>query len=226
MKKGYTQKISSFVLVFILTSVFTQGAFLNSGQSGFGIEGAFSPGDAMNGISCGVGYSAQGVVDFGFTFARSSNNPQFSGEKATVTGIGFSMGMFAIKQNRRIPFSLSSFVSYEHVTLNSEGLHERRWSANSYVWGAAVNHNFVVSPEMSLQPGLTLGYLFGTLDDGFLWGIGFDIVCRVNEKILFALGPGVSMNNDQTSISVIANLIFPIKQSPRQSSRHKVYTGR
>lgn len=241
MKKIYSQKICAFVLAFILTSGFSQGAYLKSGQSGFGIGAVFSSDDNGSGFSGSVGYSAEGAVDFVFNFAKGYNNTQLSGENVTTTGIGPSLEIHFMKQSSTTPFSSSLFLSYQHDFFNSEALDDMHGNeyANSFVLGTTVYGNIYMSPDIYFQPSMTPGYLFGAVkfNDGqggsqsdelntFLLGLGLEFVCRINDKLTCALGPGVSINDDGASVSISANLIFPMKPSTERTTRHKVYMGR
>jgi hypothetical protein len=240
MNKFHSRKVSAFVLVFILVPVFSQGAFLKSGQNGFGIAAGLSADNNGNGMSIGAGYSAEGVVDFGFTIADNFSNTRLFGEDVTTTGISPSLEMHFIKQSGKTPVSLSLFFGYAHDFVNSKALDEmhRTEYANSFFYGGTVYRDICTSPQAYLQPRLSLGYLFGSMKvnygDGnshsdalntFLLNVGLGVACRVSVRFKFVLMPAVSITKDDEGISFSVNMIFPMKQAAQPPPRHKVYQG-
>jgi len=88
---------------------FAQGDFLESGQSGFQVAGAYTTSDNEYGVSANIGYSIDGAFDLGFSIGRNAIND------GTLSGYYYGPVLIfhANKQrDRRFPISISYIFQY------------------------------------------------------------------------------------------------------------------
>ena len=205
---------------------FSQGAFLERGQSGFGVSAGFSSNKDASGIGASAGYSISGVFDLGLSVARISLDQKLGGYD--VSAIAFSPGItfHAVKQDSiGTPISVSLSAGYERDSYSSTALDQFRLSLNGdyFSIGTSIYGNVYISPTTYVQPSAEVAYLTGSskLSDSngnsitsdnntTIFGFSASVVFETSPTTQFGINPGVSINKDNTTFSIRVGFVFSV----------------
>jgi hypothetical protein len=213
----------TIILFFITTVSFSQGSYLEKGQSGFGIGAGFSSNKDVSGLLGSAGVSISGIFDLGLSVGRFSDEKKVGGYDISAIAIVPNITINIIKQNETTPISISLSASYERDIYSSEALDQLQWSMNGdyFAFGGALFGNINVTPTMYIQPSGSIEYITGStkITDDYgnsisvdntatVFGFGVKLVFNTTETTIFGIGPGVSISKDNTTFSAHASVIF------------------
>lgn len=216
----------AFLFVLISTFpavVFSQGYYLERGQSGFGVSGGFSSNKDASLVSGSVGYSAAGTFDFGLSVSQISFADKFLGEEITAMSRSPYVTVHAVKQNETTPFSVALSASYVNDTYSSRALDDNNLEmfSTGYTIGLALYGDVVASPTMKVQPKIGIKYFdseaeikdnvgnsITAKEDGTIVGLGFALLFQATSQSIFGISPSVSVNKSNKSFSIDAGFIF------------------
>jgi hypothetical protein len=179
-------KIAILPLVAILLlcsiSLFAQGAYLEKGDNGFGVEvrGMWTP-EAFKGVGFTAGYSIAGILDVGIDLSYSLG--ELSGSDSTELSLGFDYNVSVVKQSARVPLSVQILGSYGLTNVSSDALPPdlvRR--ATGYTIGVSLGRNFRLTSFWMLRITGLLDYESKTYTDTevFINADGDPVVTVVN----------------------------------------------
>jgi hypothetical protein len=162
-------KIAILPLVAILLlcsiSLFAQGAYLEKGDNGFGVEvrGMWTP-EAFKGVGFTAGYSIAGILDVGIDLGYSLG--ELSGSDSTELSLGFDYNVNVVKQSVGVPLSVQIIGSYGLANVSSDALAPdlvRR--ATGYTIGLSLGRNFRLTSFWLLRVTGLLDYESKTYTD-------------------------------------------------------------
>jgi hypothetical protein len=162
-------KIAILPLVAILLlcsiSIHAQGAYLEKGDNGFGVEvrGMWTP-EAFKGVGFTAGYSIAGILDVGIDLGYSLG--ELSGSDSTELSLGFDYNVNVVKQSAGVPLSVQIIGSYGLANVSSDALAPdlvRR--ATGYTIGVSLGRNFRLTSFWLLRITGLLDYESKTYTD-------------------------------------------------------------
>jgi len=216
-------------ILFLTCSIHAQGKFLAKGQNGFGLSVSFASNEDASSIGASAGYSIKGMFDFGLGFARASFDQELEDAdenpaELSATAISPYVTFHAIKQEPdKFPLSIALGAAYEHDSYSSDALDDfdLTMSANSWLFGGSVYSNIDITPHFQLQPrgGVTYISTKSKLEDDAgnsisdtetttVFGLGLSLVFKTSERNKFAVSPGLSVTDDNTTFSIGAGFVF------------------
>jgi len=156
------------VIVFFLGSfgALAQGAYLEKGQNGFGVEvrTIWTP-QAFKGVGFSTGYSISGILDIGFDLGYTLG--ELAGSDSSELSLGFDYNVNVLKQSATVPLSLQIVGSYALANVSSEYLDinnlERR--ATGYTIGAGLSSSFRFTSYWLLRLSILVDYESFTYTD-------------------------------------------------------------
>ncbi len=156
----------SLIIVFLLsTSNYGQGAYLERGQSGFGIGANFLTNEDVTSIGGSVGYSVSGIFDFGIGVDRLSFDQKLLGENLSATVISPSVTFYALKQNDNLPISFALGAGYDWQIYYNDALKNNNvdMTGGFYSVGGVLFGYFQASNSFRIQPSVGFSYFTGEL---------------------------------------------------------------
>jgi hypothetical protein len=170
------------ILLFCSISLFAQGAYLEKGDNGFGVEvrGMWTP-EAFKGVGFTAGYSIAGILDVGFDLGYTLG--ELSGSDSTELSLGFDYNVNVVKQSAGVPLSVQILGSYGLTNVSSDALPPdlvRR--ATGYTIGVSLGRNFRLTSFWMLRITGLLDYESKTYTDTevFINADGDPVVTVVN----------------------------------------------
>jgi len=213
MKKFY-----SLILVFLLsTSIYGQGAYLERGQSGFGIGAGFLTNKDATTIGGTVGYSVSGIFDFGIGVDRVSFDQKLLGEDLSATVISPSVTFYALKQNENLPISLALGAGYDWQTYSNYALDDNNedMTGGFFSVGGALFGYFKAPNSIRIHPSVGFSYVTGNLkvsddkgnektekDDSTVFSLALGLAFNTSPNNVFVISPRVGISEGTTSFGV------------------------
>ena len=159
---------ASLILLYILCSLsgFSQGAYLDKGENGFGAEvrAIWSPAE-FKGVGFTGGYSIGGILDVGLRMDYSLG--ELSGSDSTELSFGFDYNVIVVKQSDSVPLSLQILGSYALTNVTSDYLEAndlvRR--ATGYTIGLSLGRDFRLTSYWRVRLTGLLDYHSATYTD-------------------------------------------------------------
>lgn len=219
MKSFYTV----IIVLFLSSSVFGQGAYLERGQSGFGIGGRFSTNEDVTGIGGSVGYSVNGIFDFGIGVESFSFDQKLLGSDLSATVISPSITFYALKQNDEIPLSFAIGAGYDWQTYSNDVLDDFNidMTGGFFSVGGSLFGYFKASESFRIQPSVGFTYVTGEVkledsngneetdkDDTTVFGLGIGLAFNTSPKNIFVISPRVGISEGTTSFGIGLSFIF------------------
>jgi len=222
-------KWSIFGLLFInclLINVVTsnaQGIFLKKGMSGFGLQGGFSSAENIIGLSAGVGYSANGIFDIGFSVGRLFVDDNVIGDNLSVIGLAPSLTVHFLKQDKQIPFSLFGFGGYERDNFSADVLDQNGLDlfTDSFFVGGGAYSNIAVTPRLDLIPVASFTYItteatvkdnsgnsISESDNSTGVGLGLSFGIKNDSGNIFYVTPAISLSEGNNGFSLSLGYVF------------------
>ncbi|MCH8536032.1 MAG: hypothetical protein LAT51_13250 [Flavobacteriaceae bacterium] len=214
-------RISLIMLTFY--SAQSQSIFLEKGQNGFSVGGAFSSNDDATSLTGSFGYSFSGILDLGLSVGRVGFDDQIFNEDYNATFFTPSVSYLVIKQNEQIPISFQLGGAYERSLFSGKGL-----SANNvditgdlFSLGASIYSMFEVSEAMKIQPGIGLNYITGDLRiedstmsdkesvDSTIFALLVSLVVETSPTSSFIITPNLSFGEETTTFGLSLAYVFP-----------------
>ena len=195
-----------FIMLLFACSVYGQGAYLDRGQSGFGIDGGFATNEDVTGISGSVGYSVNGIFDFGIGVKSFSFDQKLLGADLGATAISPSITFYALKQNDEIPLSFAIGAGYDWLTYSCDALDDYNvdMTGGFFSVGGSLFGYSKVSESFRIQPSVGFTYVTGEVkledSDG-------NEETEKDDTTVFNLGLGLAFNNSQKNIFVIFSCV-------------------
>ncbi len=216
-----------FIILLVVVSssgvVHSQGDYFQKGVSGFEFDAAFFSNDDLSGIGGGFGYSVSGIFDFGLSVSRVSLDDKLAGEDMHATAVSPYVTFHVIKQDSiRFPISVSISGAYERDSYSSDALDLLDWELKGdyFAFGFSIFKNVSTSPAMTIQPRGSFSYVTGSteISDKYgnsesesnnttSFGIGVSLLFKTSPTTTFRLHPGISINEDNTTFSLVVGLI-------------------
>lgn len=209
-----------FLLIIVLPMIlFSQGIYLNKGQSGFGATAGFGTNEDLNLLIGGIGYSYSGIFDVGLSYGRAISKDE---PKMTLNSFMPSVDIHLIKQNESLPISLavngiysigntkSDLFDLYDVTVTNSG-----YSVGGYVYSEIVLGGFSIIPMLGFSyQSVTVkmeddfGSSIEEDDTNSVFDFSLPFVFQINNNKL-SLSPGISIDENSTSFALSLNLIIP-----------------
>ncbi len=233
-------RLALFPALFFLAvlAAYPQSSFLKTGQTGFGISGAFIRNSDASGFSGTAGAALSGIFDLSLSVGRASYDPGAFGEVVDLkaTSIATELRAYFVKQNSSTsPVTASISVGYANDRFSSPDfvLTSIIMRAQSLILGGTVSRDVPVFAKAYIQPFFGLGYTNTTLKlsdpsgltlsttDGVVGlNFGVPLVYGLSEKALVVFQPGLGLGlakgKDITTFSVSLGLIIALTK-PRVS---------
>ena len=227
-------KLALFPALFFLAvlAAYPQSSFLKTGQTGFGINGAFIRNSDASGFSGTAGVALSGIFDLSLSVGRVSYDPGVFGEVVDLkaTSIATEIRAFVVKQNSSTaPVTVSISVGYANDKFSSPDFIpiSTIMRAQSLILGATVGRDVPVFDKAYIQPYFGLGYTNTTLKlsdpsgltlsstDGVVGlNIGVPLVYGLSERALVVFQPslsqGLAKGKDITTFSVSLGLVIAL----------------
>jgi hypothetical protein len=219
--------MKSFITVFIIflfsCSIYGQGAYLERGQSGFGIGGGFSTNEDVTGIGGSVGYSVNGIFDFGIGVESFSFDQKLLGADLSATVISPSLTFYALKQNDEIPLSFAIGAGYDWQMYSNDVLDDFNidMTGGFFSIGGSLFGYFKASESFRIQPSIGFSYITGEVklednagneesekDDTTVFGIGLGLAFNISPKNIFVISPRVGISEGTTTFGVGLSFIL------------------
>lgn len=227
-EKGIEMKYSRFFLITLLVFLFSlqlysQGSFLEKGQSGLGVSGSFSSNKDASAIGGSGGYSVNGIFDFGLSVSKVSLVQKLAGQDFSATVISPFIALNAIKQNETTPISISIGGSYLDYKYSSTALDQSKltMSASGYSVGVSIFGNITASPTMKVQPQAGVSYVSveGELKDNYgnsitseststIFDVGFSFLFQTSPTTIFGISPSLGIDKDYNTFGIRAGFVF------------------
>jgi len=229
-----------FFAIFFLAALaaYPQSSFLKTGQSGFGISGAFIRNSDASGFSGTAGAALSGIFDLSLSVGRASYDPGVFGEVVDLkaTSIATEIRAFVVKQNSSTaPVTVSISVGYANDKFSSPDFIPTStiMRAQSLLFGGTVSRDVPLFDKAYIQPYFGLGYTSTTLKlsdpsgltlittDGVVGlNLGVPLVYGLSDRALVvfqpSLGHGLAKGKDITTFSVSLGLVIALTK-PRVS---------
>jgi hypothetical protein len=197
----------------------SQGAYLESGESGLWLSGGLAINEDATSIGGGLGFSASTIIDFGISASYAS----FDGDMSAVM-VSPDLTIFVIKQGRnRMPLNVSLRASFEHGFFSSKYLDFYGLDMNSDFGsvGLSLSGNMRTGPGFMLHPYAGFGFVFGQAkisdnmgnyirnsDETFSAGAGLSLLFKSGPSSQLVLTFGGSANEDVVSFQMSLGLLF------------------
>lgn len=205
------------------TSIFGQGAYLEIGQSGFGIGGGFSTNEDVTGIGANVGYSFKDILDFGIGVESYNFDEQLLGEDLVATVISPSIIFYPFKQDDKLPISLAIGATYDWQTYSNDVLDDYNidMTGNFISMGGSLFGYFKPSFSFRIQPSIGFSYVTGKMkvedsngnteseqDDTTIFTLGLGLAFNTTQSNIFVISPRVGINEGTTTFGLGLIFIF------------------
>jgi len=145
------------LLTLLITGVVSiasaQGYFLDRGQNGSFVTLGFTPDEGTNTFAGGIGFSANGVFDFGVVGSYLSGDED---DEPGSYGIGVQpfIGIHVLKPAATMPLGLSMRAGYQYTSLHSDLI--ERFDATVIAWiftlESQLHASLDVSPTLRVRP--------------------------------------------------------------------------
>ncbi|MFN1835290.1 hypothetical protein AB2B38_008510 [Balneola sp. MJW-20] len=206
--------------------VFSQSAFLDKGQSGFGIAGNFATNEDANSFGGAIAYSFSGILDLGAGISRVGYDQQFLGADLNATVISPFVSFIPIKQDDEIPLSIALNGAYEKQLYSNDVLDDNDidFTGDFLNVGVSLFTDFQASESMVVQPKAGVTYITGESklksggqtvtesDNTTVFDVGLSLVFDAGDTNLFVLTPMVFIQEDLTTFGFSLNFILPQKE--------------
>ena len=209
-----------FTVSIIPSVVFSQGEYLEKGQNGFGISGAFLTNQDENAFGASVGYSFKGIFDIGFGYTREISDDE---PKIYANNISPSISIHLLKQNETFPIALSIGASYVKGYYSSDffDYYGFKLSSSGYILAGKIFRKIQLGSSFSIMPLVGISYYSLTLkaeipsqpdrtedDSATIFNLGLPLIFDLNKKTMFVISPGLSINNDKDYNTFVISLSF------------------
>jgi hypothetical protein len=124
--KFYHIMLFPFIAFLFTTLLFSQGAYLDRGQSGLGFGAYYSSSKDYSTMSGSAGYSISDIIDLGISAGKVFYDKKLAAKEVYAILLSPNIEIHAFKQNKDMPFSISFFVSYFYHSYISDALDQRR----------------------------------------------------------------------------------------------------
>lgn len=210
------------------TDVAAQGMFLDKGTSGFGFSGSYQTNEDVSGYALSAGGSAKGTIDLGMSIGRLSYDEHLLMDDLKATAISPFFRVHAIKQSESVPFSFSVGVSYAWYSYSSDILEktEVEMKGSAYSFGGSFYSTIPMSSSLEMIPTVGIAYSEAKLElendfgetvsadgDATTYSFGLNLSFRLPENRKFIIGPGASVNDENTTFTFGIGFVFPTSPS-------------
>lgn len=211
-------KIKIAIIMILPALVLSQGQFLEKGQNGFGIRAGFGTNEDMNLLGIDVGYSFNGIIDFGIGYTKGTTKDE---PKLSVNMIHPLVSFYLLKQNDNMPLSFSAGVGYQKGFYSSDYYDSRDIDVSSS--GFLLDGDIFTVVELgdfSIIPTISIGYESTTRkvkysgntnkEDETSTSIDFTVPIVFNvSSNKFSFAPGISIDDENTTFIMALILIIP-----------------
>lgn len=219
----FSLPLISIIFFFISINIFPQGAYLDKGQSGFGIGAAFPTNKDISGFGGSASYCFSGIVDLGLFVGRFSLEEQLAGYDVNAIAISPFINIYVIKQDEDIPISIAIGGTYESDSYSSEALDILNWelSGSYFSFGGSIFGNLPISTTGKIQPSIGVSYVTGeskvednsgnsvTSDNNITnFDIALSLFFKTSSSTFFRLTPVVAINKNNTTFALGVGAIF------------------
>ena len=149
------------IFVFTLSSnSYSQGSYLERGQSGFGLGSSFTINKNISGFDGSVSYCLRGIIDIGFAAGWFSLKEKIEGSNVSATAVSPFFNIHFLKQNKRIPFSIAINFLYESDTYSSDAFERTglELGGKDYSFGGTIYNYTPISNTGKLILSLGISY--------------------------------------------------------------------
>ncbi len=224
-----TVYLSILLIILCFNTAFSQGDFLEEGQSGYQLVGAFTKSANEYGVSANLGYSIDGAFDLGFSIGRLSVGEGI----LSCTYYGSNLIFHTNKQGAgKFPISISYFIQYVFSSYSRNSLaffeNDIEMTGNHVKLGMALFYNIKVDPVFIVQPNVLIGYSNNNIDisqrsyteqivsnKGMNFGLGFSMLIGKPTKSGIRIDTGFSIYNNETAFSISLGIIKATNESKR-----------
>ncbi len=212
---------TALIILIGANASFGQGDFLQKGQSGYQLVGAYARSANEYSISANAGYSIDGTFDLGFSIGRLSVGEGI----ISCTYYGPSLIFHTNKQGAgKFPISISYLFQYGISSYSKKSLYapENKIELNGthLKLGIVLYNNIKVDPAFIIQPNILIGYANNDINytqrsqtyqivsgGGMNIGLGFSMLIGEPTKSGFRIDIGFSTYKSETAFSISFGLI-------------------
>jgi hypothetical protein len=220
--------LTLIILIAFPLTVFGQGAFLEKGQSGFGVGADLVTNDDLTALGGSVGYSVSGIFDFGFSVYHSGFEEKFYGEDLSAISLSPSVSFYPVKQNENTPISLSLDAGYEWDKYSNDILRklDLKMNGNYFSMGVSLFGYVRADKLLKVQPVASISYVTGNtkIKDNYgnntykddhvtIFGLGLSLIFDTSPGTIFVITPRISTSEEVTSFGLALAFVIPTKSN-------------
>jgi hypothetical protein len=223
-----------FIALFCASTLaaFAQGNFLNKGQYGVGLSGAYITNSDAAGFMGAAVVALGGIFDLSFGVGRAAYDDAQELADLKATTLSPELRAHVIKQNSsKSPVSLSLSIGHSRDNFSSPDLDVVGYTfkANSLVVGATLFRDIRLSRRIMVQPAVGLTHTSSTFKltndlgqtlsdkDGILsFQVGLPFVYERSWRTLIVIQPGLTLNKDQTTFTVSVGFVYVFNKPPAE----------
>ncbi|HUI28867.1 MAG TPA: hypothetical protein VLX91_01530 [Candidatus Acidoferrales bacterium] len=212
--------LAVILMILLPAAAFSQGQFLNKGESGFGVDAAYTSNKDASGFGGSMVYSIKGIIDIEASFSQVSLNQQ----PYKVSGFAVSPHITAYMKTHssanRLFGSISMAYETDWYSSDGSGFYPMPVSGSNYSFGFSVSADLYSRAAVYCQPSLGVVYFFGKSEtagyfsretigtQGIVFSGGISVVFKTSRMNSFAIGPAVAVYKALTSFSISAAFVF------------------
>ena len=107
------------IFVFTLSSnSYSQGSYLERGQSGFGLGSSFTINKNISGFDGSASYCLRGIIDIGFAAGWFSLKEKIEGSNVSATAVSPFFNIHFLKQNKKYHSQLQSIFCMSLIPIH------------------------------------------------------------------------------------------------------------
>jgi hypothetical protein len=208
------------------TLLFSQGSYLERGQSGIGLGADYSSSKNYSTIGGSASYSISGIVDLGASVGKTYYDKKLASEDLSAIYLSPGIEIYAIKQNENMPITISFFASYSYHYYSSDALSLRglRMSGYGYSIGPSICNNNDASETIKIQPSIGIVYLWGRSELHDDYGnsdshessntycrLGASLFDKFMTTTVFVVNTVMFIHNDYTTFGIGVGIIIMLQ---------------
>lgn len=225
-----TLLFASLIIAAQTGTVWAQGAFLEKGESGCGVEAGVSTDKDSFGYGGSFGYSIAGYFDLSGSVTEASvksDSPlEYIGYTNHLNVTSFDIGGTAYvsrEDSTSQPFDIALSMDYGRDNYSSPAFSSQgaNISGEDFTFGGTLFRNIDLSSMEYIQPSVTVAYLIssitgeqrgyeaGTSENILVYSAGFSYAIGSRTSTEYLISPAVVINKHDVTFSLTAGVIFP-----------------
>ncbi len=195
---------------------FSQGEYLQKGQSGIGISAGYTSNKDATGFGGEAGYSIGSIFDIDMSISRGSFAQLMDGDKLSVSAFTPGVTLHVRPDSNNIPIFESISMAYETDSY-SANYYGAPSTGHAFSFGTSISANiYEDTPDYYFQPLVGVAYVIGSVEGEsttaqaqtteFLFGAS--LVYKISPTYILAIQPAVEVDKNQTTFSVSAGFVL------------------